>query len=139
MDWEPILKHKNINFINTQYGDCDEELKELEDKTGIKIHNFKELDLKDDFDGTISLMKNLDLCMGPASAPQMQSAMAGIETWFVMLGIPFWSFGDEIPTWRQNSRIIFKDDTQLWPEFIKEKAPEFEKWLKKKRKKKKLT
>lgn len=137
LNWEPFLKQKNVNFINTQYGDCDEELKELEEKTGIKIHNFKDLDLKDDFESTIAMMKNLDLCMGPGSAPQMQSSMAGIETWFIITGFPFWAFGEEIPIWRQNTRIISKSDNDPWPEFMNEKAQEFKKWIKDKRKSKK--
>ncbi|MDA7569443.1 hypothetical protein N8742_07030 [Emcibacteraceae bacterium] len=89
MEWSPILKEQNINFVNVQYGDCQKELDDFEDKTGIKIYNFEDLNLKDDFESTTAMMQNLDLVIGPASAPLMQSALSDIETWFFVSRIPF--------------------------------------------------
>ncbi len=134
LDWAPILKQKNINLVNVQYGDCQDELDELEKETGIKVHNFKELDLRDDFEGTTAMMKNLDLVMGPASSPLMQSALAGVETWFFLSKVPFWTFGDENPRWQQNILTKAKNENDPWPEHMEEKAKDFQKWLKAKRK-----
>ena len=103
---------------------------EFEKETGIKIHNFEELDLKNDFDGTTALIKSLDLTMGPGSAPIMQSAMAGVETWFVPVGYPWWRFGENTPIWRQNSTLYSKNDNTPWPEHMEECAKTFKKWLK---------
>ena len=133
-DWEPILKNRDINFINLQYGDCADELAEFNEKTGITIHNFKDLDLKDDFQGTTAMMKSLDLVLGPSSSPTMQSSFVGTETWYFTSGSPWWAFGDEIPIWRQNARILAKNENDPWPEFIKEKSTNFDKWIKKKTK-----
>lgn len=132
LNWEPILKQKNVNFVNIQYGECKEELKELEIKTGIKIHNFDDLDLKDDFDGTTALIKNLDLVIGPGSAPIMQSAMAGKETWFLLTSNPWWRFGDEVPKWRQNARLLTKNDNEPWEKLIQECAEKLNEWYKNK-------
>ncbi len=131
-NWEPILKQQNVNFVNIQYGDCKEELAELEAKTGIKIYNFDDLDLKDDFDGTTALIKNLDLVIGPGSAPIMQSAMAGNETWFLLTANPWWRFGDDIPKWRQNARLLTKNDNEPWEKIIQECAEKLDKWYKNK-------
>lgn len=130
VNWEPILKQKNINFINIQYGDCEQEIKELEDKTGIKIHSFEGLDLKDDFDGTTALISNLDLVIGPGSAPIMQSAFAGIETWFLLTAKPWWAFGEEVPIWRQNAKLLMKSDNDPWKDLIEKCATRLTKWLK---------
>lgn len=130
VNWEPILKQKNINFINIQYGECEQELKELEDKTGIKIHNFEGLDLKNDFDGTMALISNLDLVIGPGSAPIMQSAFAGIETWFLLTAKPWWAFGEEVPIWRQNAKMLMKSDNDPWEDLIEKCATKLTKWLK---------
>lgn len=134
MDWVPILKQKNINFVNVQYGDCQAELDELESKTGIKIHNFKDLDLKDDFDGTTAMMQSLDLVMGPASAPLMQSTLSGVESWYFLSKVPFWTFGDEYPRWQQKARILAKSENEPWGEHMVESAEKFKKWVKTKRK-----
>ncbi len=131
-EWEPIMRDKKINFINIQYGDCAEELAEFKAKTGITIHNFKDLDLKDDFAGTTAMMKSLDLVIGPSSSPIHQAAFAGTKSWFFSNGHAWWSFGEEIPIWRQNARIFAKNENENWSDFMIEKAPEFEKWYQKK-------
>ncbi len=132
LNWETLLKQPNINLINVQYGDCVAELKELEEKTGVKIHNFENLDLKDDFEGTTALMKSLDLVVGPASAPTMQSQMAGVETWFLLSGSPWWCFGEEVPKWRQNALILAKNGNDPWGEHMAYCADKLQKWLKEK-------
>lgn len=133
-DWEPVLADKNINYINVQYGDCKEELAEFKEKTGITIHNFEDLDLKNDFTGTTALMKSLDLVMGPSSSPAMQSSFVGTETWYFTSGSPWWSFGDEVPIWRQNAKILAKNENDPWSKFMKEKASDFVEWVERKKK-----
>mgnify|MGYP000336086832 CR=1 FL=1 len=133
LNWEPVLKLKNVNFINLQYGDCTEELDELEKKTGIKIHNFDDLDLKNDFDGTTALIKNCDVVIGPGSAPIMQSAMAGVETWFLLTANPWWRFGNETPIWRQNAKLLTKSDNAPWEELMQDCSVKLKKWIKAKK------
>ncbi len=130
LDWEPILKQKNINFINVQYGDCAEELEELERETGIKINTLDDLDLKDDFDGTTAMMQSLDLVIGPSAAPIMQSALSGVQTWYLTTGLPWWAFGEATPIWRQNAHVFDKNDNILWEDFMKDRGEDFKKWLK---------
>ena len=59
-DWAPILENRNACFINLQYGDCDAEIKAVEEKFGIKIVGWDDLDLKNDLESIFALMKNLD-------------------------------------------------------------------------------
>ncbi|MCC3860796.1 tetratricopeptide repeat protein [Pseudemcibacter aquimaris] len=136
LDWVPFLKEKNINFVNVQYGDCKDELEELEKETGIKIHQIEGLDLKNDIEGTTAMMTSLDLVMGPASAPLMQSGMAGVESWIFSAGDPWWIFHEEYLPYQTNKRVLFKGINDPWPEFMEEQAPKFQKWLKDKRKEK---
>lgn len=130
LSWKPFLGNTDINYVNVQYGDCKAELEEFKNKTGIKIHNFDDLDLKDDFEGTTAMMKSLDLVMGPASAPIMQSSFAGVPTWCITSGVPWWSFGDDIPVWRQNLRVIAKNDSEDWKQFMLQQAILIEEWYK---------
>lgn len=134
LNWKPLLEHPNVNYVNVQYGDCDAELAELEEKTGIKIHNFKDLDLRDDFEATTAMMSSLDLVIGPSSAPTMQSQMAGVETWFIISGMHWWSFGEDKPKWNPKSRILEKNDNDPWSGHMANCASELGKWLKAKRK-----
>jgi len=94
LEWEQILKVKNVNFINVQYGETADEMREIYEKTGITIHNFEELNLKDDFEGTTALMKNLDLVIGPATTSVAEAAAVGVPCWWIHYNIkPWWCFG----------------------------------------------
>ncbi len=118
-EWLPLLKTENVNFINLQYGDCAEELKLLE-KHGIKVHNFAELDLKDDFEGKSALAKNLDLTIGPGTTPVTEAAAAGSLCWWINFNYrQWWSFGmdDRSPIFMKD-RMIIKPPTLDWSEFM---------------------
>lgn len=129
LEWEPILKQKNINIVNIQYGDCENELNEFKNKTGIEIHNLKDLDLRDDFENTTAMMQSLDLVMGPASSPLMQAAFSGVQSWYFTNGLPWWAFGDNCPAWSDNARIFAKNPNLYWADYLSEQAKEVKLWL----------
>lgn len=135
MEWAPVLKTEGINFINVQYGDCSPELKELFEETGITLHDFADLDLKDDFVGTAALMQNLDLVIGPGTSPLAQAASTGTRTWWIEYNsTSWWSFGQDIgtPVYKSNDMSI-KPPTLNWQEYLSLFAKEeFEPWAKKK-------
>ncbi|PWC58289.1 hypothetical protein TSH7_09175 [Azospirillum sp. TSH7] len=82
--WGPLFAVPGLLFVNLQYGDCEAELRTAEERFGVTIHRWTDLDLKDDFDGTAALTANLDLVISPAmSAGELAGA----------LGVPVWRFG----------------------------------------------
>ncbi|WP_138379948.1 tetratricopeptide repeat protein [Luteithermobacter gelatinilyticus] len=130
-DWAPLLRNENINFINVQYGDCEEEIREFEAQTGLTIHRFEELDLKDDFEGTAALMKNLDLVIGPATTPLPLAAASGCPAWWLHTRRPWYAFGEErgTPMFRKARKTIKPADmtwADFFPVFTEE---EFRPWL----------
>ncbi|VAX05010.1 hypothetical protein MNBD_ALPHA03-1904 [hydrothermal vent metagenome] len=135
IEWLPILKTKDVNFINVQYGESADEIKHLSDTHGITLHNFEELDLKDDFEGTAALMKNLDLVMGPGSSPVIQAAATGTEAWWVLYNTTgWWNFGIKngnpiFPTYNMTIKPATLKWTEFMPLFVKEK---FSPWVLKK-------
>lgn len=135
MEWAPVLKTKGVNFINVQYGDCSNELSELLEETGLIIHNFDDLDLKDDFEGSAALMQSLDLVIGPGTTPVTQAASTGTRSWWITYNNkPWWSFGQDIgtPVYKSNKMSI-KPPTLNWKEYLPLFAKEeFEPWAKKK-------
>ena len=58
-DFEPIFS-KNRTVINVQYGEVLDEINRA-NKKGIDIFTFKEIDLFNDFDSCMSILKNLDV------------------------------------------------------------------------------
>ena len=82
--WGPLFAVPGLTFVNLQYGDCEAELRAAEERFGVTIHRWADLDLKDDFDGAAALTANLDLVISPAmSAGELAGA----------LGVPVWRFG----------------------------------------------
>lgn len=139
MEWVPILKTKNVNFINVQYGEYNDEIKELLDTHGIILHDFEELNLKDDFEDTAALMKNLDLVIGTGSSPISQAAAVGTTAWWINYnGRAWWSFGQENATpIFKNAKFTIKPPDIDWKSFMPIFAQEqFAPWIKKKLKEK---
>ncbi len=55
-----------MTFVNLQYGNVTAELQSAEEKFGVTIHNFGDLDLRNDLDGAAALTDACDLVI---SAP----------------------------------------------------------------------
>ncbi|MDQ2106197.1 tetratricopeptide repeat protein [Azospirillum isscasi] len=82
--WGPLFALPGVVFVNLQYDDCAAEIAAAEERFGVTIHRWDDLDLKDDFDGAAALTANLDLVITPAmSAGELAGA----------LGVPVWRFG----------------------------------------------
>ncbi|CAO3435894.1 tetratricopeptide repeat protein [Azospirillum endophyticum] len=82
--WGPLFALPGVVFVTLQYGDCEAELRAAEERFGVTIHRWADLNLKDDFDGAAALTANLDLVISPAmSAGELAGA----------LGVPVWRFG----------------------------------------------
>lgn len=139
LEWVPILKAKNVNFINIQYGDCDQEIKELLDNHGITLHNFEELNLKDDFEDVAALLKNLDLAIGTGSSPMSQAATVGTMGWWISCNTRiWWSFGQDnsSPIFKK-AKISIKPAEMDWDGYLRLFAEEeFNPWITKKLKEK---
>ena len=82
--WGPLLALPGVVFVNLQYGECEAEIRAAEERFGVTIHRWADLDLKDDFDGAAALTANLDLVISPATST---GELAGA------LGVPVWRFG----------------------------------------------
>ena len=80
-----------IEWVNLQYGDCSEEISYIMEKFGVDIKTWEDLDLKDDFENTASLIKNLDLVIGPGTAPILMAGALGVPAWMYSI-YPEWSF-----------------------------------------------
>jgi len=67
-DWRGILSIPGAVFVNLQYGECEEEIQQIESELGIRILRWPDLDLMNDFSATAALIKNLDLVVSISSA-----------------------------------------------------------------------
>jgi len=133
--WAPILKTPGVTFVNLQYGDCARELAVAEEKLGVTIHNFADLNLKDQIDGAAALSEACDLVI---SAPTAAAALAGAigrPVWFLVAGRVWPQLGAHHYPWYADTKVFmpekFADWDSLMPraaaslrEFAMAKAPQ---------------
>ncbi|WP_439817009.1 hypothetical protein [Zavarzinia sp. CC-PAN008] len=117
-DWGPVFALPGITFVNVQYDKCGPELAMIRERFGVTVHDFPEIDHKNDLDTAAALAADLDLVI---SAPTAVAAMAGA------LGVPTLVLGNQRPwlplvdgcyTYQPSVRVIFPDTPGDWPNAI---------------------
>jgi hypothetical protein len=90
MDWAPLLSSEEFVFVNLQFGECAQELQEVESALDIHIHRWSDLDLKNDLDDVCALISCLDDVVTISSAVWTFSAALGART-SLLLSAPHWT------------------------------------------------
>ena len=67
-----------FTLINLQYGDPSDEIRELQAKTGITVHDFPDLNQTKELDRVAALMSCLDLAVSPGTAALALACSVGI-------------------------------------------------------------
>ncbi len=107
-----ILSRDGLTFVSIFYGDGAEDIQDVENRLGVKIHVPPGLDQFNDLDETAALLKALDICFGMASAPVMLSKSVGTDT-FVIGG------ADKVaPLWWPNAFYIRPDEKEKLVEYL---------------------
>ena len=71
--------NKDRTIINLQYGDVNKEINDL-NNYGYKIYNFNEIDLFNDFDSVISILKNIDVFVTVSNSTAHFAGALGVPT-----------------------------------------------------------
>ncbi|WP_193172968.1 tetratricopeptide repeat protein [Nisaea nitritireducens] len=69
---------ERFTLINLQYGDPSDEIRELQEKTGITVHDFPDLNQTKELDRVAALMSCLDLAVSPGTAALALACSVGI-------------------------------------------------------------
>lgn len=125
-DWEPILRTPDVIFINLQYDDCAEELAEAQAQFGVTIHNFSDLDLRDDQDGVAALISAMD---GVISAPTAVAELAAaLGAPVLRFGLAWTSFSTDDMPWHPTMRL-FRANPQDWRSTTTAMAEALAEWV----------
>lgn len=103
--WGPVLTAPGIVAVNLQYDDCAAEIAAAEDRFGVTIHRWADLDLKDDFESVAALIANLDLVIVPATASGELAGAVGTPVW--RIGGKDWThLGAGVRPWFPTMRLL---------------------------------
>lgn len=122
--WAAILAVEGVQFINLQYGDCQAEIDRAREETGVAIHNFRDIDLKDGIDDVAALMASLDVVIAPDNTV---GAMAGALDIPVLQFVPskYWScHGLDYHPWYPSSKLFFRPWNHTWDQALQALANE---------------
>ena len=79
-EWFPILNIPDVTFVNLQYIDFEGDLNKIEDKFGVKVHNFNDLDHFNDIDDVAALCAALDMVISSQISVPIISGGVGTPT-----------------------------------------------------------
>ncbi len=88
LDWKELLSQQDFQFVNLQYGDCEKELVDIEAELGIQILRWPDLDLKNDLENVLGLIKNLDAVVTVGTAVSSLAGSCDVPTY--LLAKPGW-------------------------------------------------
>ena len=83
LDWKELLLQQDFQFVNLQYGDCESELIQIEAALGIRILRWSDLDLKNDLENVLGLIKNLDAVVTVGTAVSSLAASCDVPTYLL--------------------------------------------------------
>lgn len=105
-DWAPVFAVPGLVLVNTQYDDARTEIAEAERAYGVTIHQWPDLDQRNDLDGTAALLRALDLVIAPAVSVGELAAAVGTVTW--RFGVPgdWTTLGTAVRPWYPAMRVL---------------------------------
>lgn len=120
--WQALFEIPDITWVNLQYGDVTEELKNAEQQFGVSIVNFDDVDHLDDLDTSAALMKACDLVIGPITSTTAISAAVGTPTIMIYSGCDFFNLGTDHYPWLPSLSAIQRRFGEPWSEPIQRAA-----------------
>ncbi len=120
--WAPILKTKGVTFVNVQYGDCAAELTRACERLGVTIHNFADLNLKNDIDGAAALSAACDLVISAPTAAAALAGAIGTPVWFLVAGRVWPQLGTMEYPWYAQTRVFMPEKFGNWDEVMPQVA-----------------
>lgn len=111
--WAPILRTPGAVFVNLQYGDVSEELRQAE-REGLSIWNPPGIDLKQDLDDLAALCAAMDLIMGPSNATSNIAASVGTPIWILSPSNSWPMMGTDYYPWYGSARMFLTPSPGEW-------------------------
>lgn len=111
--WGAILRTPGVHFVNLQYGDVSEELRQAE-REGLSIWNPPGIDLKQDLDDLAALCAAMDLIMGPSNATSNIAAAVGTDIWIIAPPHAWTMMGTDHYPWYGSARMFVTPTAGEW-------------------------
>lgn len=124
----PILKTPGCSFVSLQYRDPTEEIKQVTQKHGVKVHHWPRAAESQDYDDVVALIAGLDLVISVTTAAVDGAGAIGKECWALVPSRPHWRYGLEgdRKVWYESVRL-YRQRGADWGRVVEEVAGELRK------------
>lgn len=116
-DLAPALGLSGLTFVNLQYGDVGDEIRETRGKLGVEVHQFAGVDVFNDIDG---LLAAINLCDMVLTIDNVTAHIAGAAGKRSIVMVPkgkgrYWYWGgEEQSLWYPSLRLVYQDRVGDW-------------------------
>ena len=124
-DLNPIFKLQNYEFINLQYGDTQEEIGNLESNYGVKLSTIEGIDLFENIDGLLSIIKMCDVIVTTSNVTAHLAGALGKDTLLLVpyMAVRIWYWHEEeISSWYPKISLYSQDQNFKWNSAIEDIA-----------------
>lgn len=117
--WAALLAQPGAVFVNLQYGDCREELAQLQRATGITVHQDDSINPLQDLDGFAAQVAAMDLVISTSNSTVHFAGALEVPVWMLLPrggGALLWYWFDagELSPWYPSLRIYRQDAPGDW-------------------------
>jgi tetratricopeptide (TPR) repeat protein len=125
--WKPVLQ-SGVHFVNLQYGDCAEDIKQFEQAAVTHIHDWEDANPLTDLDNFAAQISALDLVISIDNSTVHFAGAVGTPTWVLTPNVPDWRWmlEREDSPWYSAVRLFRQNDSGNWPDVISEVKTELD-------------
>lgn len=105
--WGPILRCRDVDFVDLQYDATSEERRVIEERFGVALHHFPEVNPLGPLDSQAALIAALDLVISVSNAGVHLAGGLGRPTWVMLPAAWGWRWH------RQRDRSLFYPSLEL--------------------------
>ena len=118
--WCELLSVRGAQFINLQYGPCEDQLATMQQRFGIAIHDWDDADPLVDLDDFAAQVAALDLVISITNATVHMAGALGVTTWALLQYASTWRWFNcrEDSPWYSSVRILRQRRHGDWAELF---------------------
>ena len=128
--WEELLRLPGIHWVNLQYDNSMSELMAAQQRWGITIHTWEDLDVFHDLDGVAALMSELDLVIAHETMMAVLAASLGQPVWRLSICTRDWdALGTDMLPWFPSMRLFRQPRPGDWQSVMQRVATELARFM----------
>ena len=114
--WQSILQRTNAQFINLQYGECQQDIDWVQKELGIQIQDFDDINPLAEMDNYAALVASLDLVISIDNSVVHLAGALGQKTWVLMPYIADWRWQMDTQTsvWYPSLQLFRQTERDNW-------------------------